>query len=163
MVSFLLQGELHLAGDVKKTKLKLTWLADVRHSSAPTPVLPPPPEPFPVLSSPHAPPPCALEPALSAENADRSSLIIPGSGVRVLQVPGLVDLELQEYDHLITKRKMEEGDKCADGDKAIATPVHLPVFSSPVCTLVLVPRVLIRACLFPGGFSPRVAAGWRIS
>jgi hypothetical protein len=29
------------------------------------------------------------------------------------QVPDLVPLELEEYDHLITKRKMEEGDKCA--------------------------------------------------
>ena len=51
--------DLHLEGDVKKTKLKVTWLADVPH---------------------------------------------------------LVDLLLEEYDHLITKRKVEARERPFCGD-----------------------------------------------
>ena len=52
-----LEGVLHLDGDVKKTKLKLTWLADISD---------------------------------------------------------LVPLCLVDFDHLITKKKLEEGDDIAD-------------------------------------------------
>ena len=59
-----LEGHLHLDGDVKKTKLKLTWLADISD---------------------------------------------------------LVPLRLVEFDHLISKKKLEEGDDIAD----FVTPVSV--------------------------------------
>ena len=59
-----LEGVLHLDGDVKRTKLKLTWLADISD---------------------------------------------------------LVPLRLVDFDHLITKKKLEEGDDIAD----FVTPVSV--------------------------------------
>ncbi len=59
-----LEGVLHLDGDVKKTKLKLTWLADISD---------------------------------------------------------LVPLRLVDFDHLISKKKLEEGDDIAD----FVTPISV--------------------------------------
>ena len=59
-----LEGVLHLGGDVKKTKLKLTWLADISD---------------------------------------------------------LVPLRLVDFDHLISKKKLEEGDDITD----FVTPVSV--------------------------------------
>ncbi len=70
-----LEGRLHLDGDVKKTKLKLTWLADIFD---------------------------------------------------------LVPLRLVDFDHLISKKKLEEGDDITD----FVTPVSVsPMW--PVCTCLL--------------------------
>ena len=70
-----LEGRLHLDGDVKKTKLKLTWLADISD---------------------------------------------------------LVPLRLVDFDHLISKKKLEEGDDITD----FVTPVSVS-FMWPACTCTL--------------------------
>ena len=73
-----LEGRLHLDGDVKKTKLKLTWLADI------------------------------------------SDLVL---------------LRLVDFDHLISKKKLEEGDDITD----FVTPVSVsPMWPVYTCTLSMI-------------------------
>ena len=82
-----LTGELNPGGDFKTTRLKLTWLADVRAA-------PPPPPP--------------------RRRHARAVTHVTPAHVHVPQIPHLVDLRLEYYEPLISKKKIEEEDRIED-------------------------------------------------
>jgi hypothetical protein len=83
-----------LEGDFKKTKLKLTWLAHLPDTPAAT-----------LARTPFTPPHVTL---IFAQK------LFSRAPLRPLPRRRQVPLTLREFDHLITKRKVEDDDKIAD-------------------------------------------------